>query len=189
MNRGSSSSTTPTRLLRAGGSLAYHGDRSSRVYGDDDVERRERARGILREIRKTRRVRETAAAIDSRECVFAQEPRWSIIAATSPAACRAPSSATSASPPQYTAALPGAHATSAAAHSAMNSRVFATFLVRQGNVLRRDAVGFSLVVVAREVREESVGTFPRSIVRHDERGDASESVGARSIERASFRGA
>ena len=75
MNRGSSSSTTPTRLLRAGGSLAYHGDRSSRVYGDDDVERRERARGILREIRKTRRVRETAAAIDSRECVFAQEPR------------------------------------------------------------------------------------------------------------------
>ena len=62
LNRGSSSSTTPTRLLRAGGSLAYHGDRSSRVYGDDDVERRERARGILREIRKTRRVRETAAA-------------------------------------------------------------------------------------------------------------------------------
>lgn len=58
---------------------------------------------------------------------FSHKSRASIIAATSPAACRAPSSAMSASPPQYTAALPGAHATSAAAHPSMKSRVFATF--------------------------------------------------------------
>ena len=71
---------------------------------------------------------------------FSHKSRASIIAATSPAACRAPSSATSASPPQYTAALPGAHATSAAAHSAMNSRVFATF---SSSMRRRRVVAVS----------------------------------------------
>ena len=186
MNRGSSSSTTPTRLLRAGGSLAYHGNRSSRVYGDDDVERRERARGILREIRKTRRVRETAAAIDSRECVFAQEPRVDHRGDVTRG---------------LQGAVVGDERVTAAIHRSFTGRArderggaFRDELSRLRDLLVVDGVvrviaGFSLVVVAHEVREESVGTFPRSIVRHDERGDASESVGARSIERASFRGA